>query len=797
MVVVMMRFSGKGYYMRWLILSICVAVVYGASAQNPQQLLQALSHGELGQEQFEVLNKQAREKSVGHVRRTRSEKLPMDTTLVESGSPKNNDYTERMSADSMQRKIFGHDLFTGSRLTFEPNLNIATPRNYLLGAGDEVIVDIWGDTQLTICEQISPEGRINVEGVGLVPLAGLTIEQAGRRLKNRLSAIYQGLCDGSVEMRLSLGAIRSIQVNIMGEVKVAGTYTLPSLATLFHALYIAHGVSDVGTMRSLRLYRNGELLSEIDVYNYILRGDTQRDVVLQEGDLVVVPTYDRLVTISGEVKRPMCYEMKPTETLADVINFAGGFTNDANRSRLCVTRRQGGKSLSFTIEASDFGKFELQDGDEVEVGGGIDRHENRVRITGAVYREGYYALDDKVTTLRQLIACADGLREDAFMSRAILYREKPDWTTELLPIDLTRLMAGEIADVELRANDWLMVPSVEDIHEEYQVSIYGEVRHPGTYPFAENMTVEDLIVVASGLRESASMVNVTITRRIKEPRSVQVNEKLFEIFTIELNDSLRVDDMGQGFKLQPFDQVYVRRSPVYVTQSSISVRGEVAFEGNYPLSHRNMRLSEAVKAAGGVNPGAYLGGAYLLRKLTDEERLQRQRLQQIIDEQRHRSATTNDEEGEVPDMLIDSVVLNSLYPVGIDLSAAITCPQSDEDVVLRDGDVIYVPEYNGTTRVMGAVHYPNTVTYAAGKKLKYYIKSAGGFDNTARRRRVFVIHMNGMVESGLGAKVRPGSIIVVPTRVSRGTFRWGDVVQGASSAASLAAVIISAIGLAK
>ena len=654
MVVVMMRFSGKGYHMRWLILSICVAVVYGASAQNPQQLLQALSHGELGQEQFEVLNKQAREKSVGHVRRTRSEKLPMDTTLVESGSPKDNDYTERMSADSMQRKIFGHDLFTGSRLTFEPNLNIATPRNYLLGAGDEVIVDIWGDTQLTICEQISPEGRINVEGVGLVPLAGLTIEQAGRRLKNRLSAIYQGLCDGSVEMSLSLGAIRSIQVNIMGEVKVAGTYTLPSLATLFHALYIAHGVSDVGTMRSLRLYRNGELLSEIDVYNYILRGDTQRDVVLQEGDLVVVPTYDRLVTISGEVKRPMCYEMKPTETLVDVINFAGGFTNDANRSRLCVTRRQGGKSLSFTIEASDFGKFELQDGDEVEVGGGIDRHENRVRITGAVYREGYYALDDKVTTLRQLIACADGLREDAFMSRAILYREKPDWATELLPIDLTRLMVGEIADVELRANDWLMVPSVEDIHEEYQVSIYGEVRHPGTYPFAENMTVEDLIVVASGLRESASMVNVTITRRIKEPRSVQVNEKLFEIFTIELNDSLRVDDMGQGFKLQPFDQVYVRRSPVYVTQSSISVRGEVAFEGNYPLSHRNMRLSEAVKAAGGVNPGAYLGGAYLLRKLTDEERLQRQRLQQIIDEQRHRSATTNDEEGEVPDMLIDS-----------------------------------------------------------------------------------------------------------------------------------------------
>ncbi len=783
--------------MKRLLLSVCIAMVLGASAQNPQELIKTFRQGELAQTQLEALQGRYQQQHVKRVRTASNEKSyasPIPADAKHSAMEGENPVVNTLH-DSSGHDIFGHALFSNSRLTFEPDLSIATPKNYLLGAGDEIVIDIWGDAQLSISEVISPEGNVNLRGIGLVSLAGLTIEEAAQRLKSRLTSIYEGLRDGSVQMTISLGRIRSIQVNVMGEVGMAGTYTLPSLATLYHAMYVAGGVSDLGTMRAIQLYRDGELHSEIDIYNYILKGDAKRNIVLREGDLVVVPTYEKIVSISGEVKRPMRYEMRDTETLADLIAFAGGFSGDANRSWLNITRHQGGKYISFTVEEPDFDGFELQDGDEVKVGGGINRHENRVRITGAVYREGYYAIDDKVTTLKQLISRADGLREDAFLSRAILYREKPDWTTELMPIDLARLMAGEIEDVELQANDWLVVSSVGDMREEYKVTIFGEVRHPGTYPYVDNMTVEDLIVAASGLREAASTVNVTITRRIKQPTKLHVNEKLFDIFTIELKDGLVVDDSGEGFYLQPFDQVYIRRSPVYVAQNSISVRGEVAFEGNYPLSHRNMRLSEAVKAAGGVNPGAYLGGAYLLRKLTDEERLQRQRLQQMIDAQARK--TNKMEDGEVPNVVIDSVVLQDVYPIGIDLSAAISRPLSDADVVLRDGDVIYIPEYNGTVRIMGTVLYPNTVTYAEGKSVKYYIKSAGGFDNNARKRRVFVIHMNGMVESGPHAKVRPGSIIIVPSRMNRGTFRWGDVVQSVSSAASMAAVVASAISLAR
>jgi protein involved in polysaccharide export with SLBB domain len=413
-----------------------------------------------------------------------------------------------------------------------------------------------------------------------------------------------------------------------------------------------------------------------------------------------------------------------------------------------------------------------------------------VQIKGAVYREGDYAIDDKVRSVKQLIERADGLREDAFMARAMLYREKPDWTMEVEAIDLGALMSGAAADIELRPNDLLVISSITQMQEEYNVTIFGAVKTPDTYPYAEGMTVEDLVVSANGLLESASTANVTITRRMKDPKSMQVSDKLFEIFTVELKDGLVVGGEKE-FVLQPFDQVYVRRSPVYVTQSSVALRGEVAFEGNYPLTHRNMRLSEVVEAAGGVTPGAYLEGAYLLRRMTSEESMQARALQQMIAEQARRAQ--RDET-----MTLEGISLQDVYPVGINLEDAMSDPGSDADIVLRDGDVVVIPEYNGTARVMGAVLYPNTITYKDGKSLKYYVKSAGGFDNTARKKRAFVIHMNGMVESGLSAKVKPGSIVIVPSKLHRDVnLDLGDVAQVVTSTASTAAVIISAINLSK
>lgn len=682
-------------------------------------------------------------------------------------------------------KIFGHDMFSNSQMTFEPNLNIATPENYVLGAGDEVIVDVWGNSQMTHQTTVTPDGRIVIPNVGPVTVAGLTIKEATTRLRGALGAIYEGLYDGTVQMSLTLSGIRSIQVNVMGEVGVPGTYTLPSLATLFHALYVAGGVSEIGTLRGIKLYRGGKLFSEVDVYDYILNGKSEGDVALRDGDLISVSAYGKLVEVSGKVRRPMFYEMRTGETVADLIGYAGEFTNDANRNMVSVTRRQGGEYKSFTVSGGELDRFAVEDGDVVSVAGSIDRHENRVEILGAVYREGYYAIDDNVKTVKQLIARADGLRDDAFMSRAVLYREKEDWTMEAKAIDLAALMSGRVADVPLRANDLLVVASVEEMQQEYTVTIFGSVARPDTYPYADKMTIEDLVIASGGLLESASTANVTVTRRIKDPKSMQISETLFETFTVEIDENLSVD--GSNFELQPFDQVFVRRSPVYITQSSVTVQGEVAFAGNYPLARRNMRLSEIIASAGGTNSGAFIDGAYLLRRMTAEERQQSKSLQEMIEKQ---AGSERDSLG------MAGVELQNVYTVGIDLSDALERPGSDADVVLRDGDVIVVPEYNGTVRVMGAVMYPNSVTYKEGENLKYYVKSAGGFDNRARKNRAFVIYMNGMVDSGMSAKVQPGSIVIIPSKMAKDPVNWTQIVQMISSTASMSAVVLSAINLA-
>ena len=786
--------------MRKTILSLLMAaaVAVSAQAQSTQELIEAYRNGTLSQSQIDQLKAEESANNVNRTRQVNAAALSVpqrnqsqrpvvvvpDSLASDSTSMA---YIVPNEADRSTR-IFGHDMFTNEQLTFEPNLSIATPDNYVLGPGDEVIVDVWGDSQMTVESTISPDGKIFISNVGPVALAGLSVSEASQRLRGVLSTIYEGLSDGSVQMKLSLGSIRSIQVNITGEVTSSGTYTLPSLATLFHALHVAGGVNDLGTLRSVKIYRGGKLFSEVDVYDYILNGNSSRDIALRDGDLITVAPYGKLVEITGNVKRPMFYEMKGGETVADLIRFAGDFNGEANRNMVSVTRRQGGKYDSFTVDKADFGNFVLEDGDVVSVGGSIDRYENRVGVEGAVYRPGYYAIDGTTKTLKQLIERADGLREDAFMPRAILYREKPDWSLEVKSVDLGKLMSGEIADITLRPNDYLVVAAESGMREAYTVSILGSVSRPDTYPYAENMTVEDLLVAAGGLLESASTANVAVTRRIKDPKSLNVNDQLFETFTVNVNDSLSVND-GREFVLEPFDQVYVRRSPVYITQSSVTVTGEVAFEGNYPLAHRNMRISEVISAAGNVTPGAFVEGAYLLRRMTEQEQIQNQALQDMIAAQANAGSTDS--------LNMTGVEIQSVYPVGINLEEALNNPGSDADIVLRDGDVISVPMYNGTVRVMGAVLYPNSVTFNEGKKLKYYVEAAGGFDTRARKDKSFVIYMNGMVASGKSAEIRPGSIIIVPSKNQREPISWAEAVGLLSSTASTAAVIISVLNLTK
>ena len=802
--------------MRKLVAVLMLSIMsLGVMAQTQQELIEAYRNGTLSQSQIDALQKKndVKQTNVQRTRKVNAEtakggsavKVTTQANAMTTSQSDSDVVLSGVPADPQQglldaqvegdvaavpttaRRIFGHDMFTNARLTFEPNLNIATPENYVLGPGDEVIIDTWGDAQTAESYTISPEGKIVIQGVGPVTLVGLSIGEATRRVRSSLATIYEGLHDGSVKMKLSLGSIRSIQVNVTGEVGTSGTYTLPSLATLFHALHTAGGVNNLGTMRSIKVYRGGKLFSEVDVYDYILNGKAEKDIALRDGDLITIPAYGKLVEISGEIKRPMFYEMKSGETIADLIAFAGDFTNEANRKIVSVTRRQGGQYESFTVDSANFGSFVLEDGDMVSVAGSIDRYENRVEVKGAVYREGHYAIDDKVQTIKQLIARADGLREDAFMARAVLYREKPDWTMEAQAIDLAGLMAGRVADVKLRANDILVIASVSDMREEYNVTVFGSVAKPDTYPYAENMTVEDLLVAAGGLLESASTANITITRRIKDPKSVQVRDDLFETFNVQIADGLAIGE-GSGFILKPFDQVYVRRSPVYISQSSVTVQGEVAFEGNYPLSRRNMRLSEVVAAAGGTNPGAFIEGAYLIRKMTDEEQNQNVALKSLIDKQANNPTDS---------LSLGANALSTVYSVGINLEEALDNPGSSADVVLRDGDVLSIPLYNGTVRVMGAVMYPNSVTYSDGMKLKDCVKAAGGFDNRARRNRAFVIYMNGMVDAGKSAKIRPGCIVIIPSKSPSEPVKWSEVVGMLSSTASTAAVVLSAINLAK
>lgn len=767
---------------RFFLLVAALSMPLLCGAQDINQLVSAYRRGEISPEQIEQLKREyglTTPMKSPAVQRTRSADIPQqphtdslryESAMVEEAVPH-------------ESKIFGHDMFGRSSVGFEPQLNIATPRNYLLGAGDVVVVDVWGDVSQSSEYVISPDGFIFIEGVGQVPLASITIEQAEQRLRSRLQTIYGGLADGSVKLALSLGGVRSMTVYVVGEVTHPGSYSVPSLATLFHLLHLAGGVNDRGGVREITIARRGEPTQRVDIYDFIIGGNMSADVSLREGDLVLVSPPRMVVSVSGEVKRPMMYEMLNTESVADAIEYAGGFAADANRDVLSVIRRRGAEREHFSLRRGEVDDFPLCDGDSIVVAGGIDRDSNRVVVSGAVRREGSYALGGQLTTLHDLILHADGLRDDAFEERALLYREGEDWMGEVVSVNLRDVMR-EGGDIVLLPNDSLVVRSVSQMMEPMTVRLYGSVQREGTYPYVKNMTLKDLLVEAGGVRQEASYSNITISRRIRKPFSVAPQEQLFESFTLSLAGGLTTDIAE--FPLQPFDEIYVRRSPVYISQRSVNVRGEVAFEGNYPLSRRNMRLSEVIREAGGLTSGAFAEGAYLLRRMTDEEQRQYQTLQDMIRRQA----------GSIES---DTLYLSSptaLYPVGINLAEAISAPGSDADVVLRDGDIVAVPKYNATVRVMGAVLYPNSVTYREGEPMKHYIESAGGYDDRARRKHSFVIYMNGMVASGRRAAIRPGCIIIVPSKSPSESIQWGDMMNLLSTTASTAAIVVSLINLA-
>lgn len=686
-------------------------------------------------------------------------------------------------SERAESRVFGREVFNSELLTFEPNLNIATPDNYVLGPGDEVIIDIWGDSKQTLRQSIAPDGTIIDPQIGPITLNGLTIQEANSRLKNAYSRIYSTMNgeEPTTFMKMSLGEIRSIRVNVMGEVVVPGTYTLPSLASLFHALYCAGGVNNIGSLRAVKVSRGGKPLAEVDIYDYLLKGKSGLDIRLEDGDVIIVPPYQNLVAVSGKVKRPLIYEMKEGEAMADLLDFAGGFTGDAYKEAVRVIRKSGREYQVFNVEKTGFAQFTLTDGDEVSVGAVLDRFENRVEIRGAVYRAGMYALDGQVSTVRQLIEKAEGVRDDAFLNRAVLYRDMPNTMREAQSVDVKALLENRVEDIVLRKNDVLYIPSIYDLSEEQTIAVRGAVGNPGTFNYVEGMTLEDVIVQAGGLRESASVVKIDVARRIKNPKSMDVTNVLAENFTLTLKDGLVIDG-NENFIIMPFDEIFVRNSPGYQVQQSVTVTGEVLFEGEYVLSEKGQRLSDLVKKAGGINPDAYVSGARLVRQMNEFER------------RRVESTLRFAQQGLRDSIDVSSLNLGNDYYVGIDLRKALKNPGSEYDVVLRPGDRLIVPEYAGTVKISGGVMYPNVVVYEKGAGLKHYIAQGGGALPRAKKNRAFIVYMNGTVAKSKAfakAKPAPGCEIIVPVKPARRGTSLAEIMSLATSTTSIAALVTS------
>lgn len=685
---------------------------------------------------------------------------------------------------AQQDAVFGRNIFNTRNLTFEPNVNIATPPNYRLGPGDEVVIDIWGASQNTIRQQISPDGTINLEQLGPVFLSGMSIERAQQYLTGELRKIYS---DQSNQIRVTLGNTRTIQINVMGEVIQPGTYALSAFSTVFHALYRAGGVSGIGSLRNVKVSRGGQTVATVDVYQFIMQGKTRDDIRLEEGDVIIVPAYEELVQITGNVKRPMRYEMKKGETLSTLLKYAGGFTSDAYTKSLRIVRQNGKEYQVNTVDDTDYSVCQLHDGDVITAEAILDRFTNKLEVRGAVYRPGIYELGGKLNTVRELVEKADGLMADAFTGRAVLYRERENKTREVKQIDIRAIMNGSQPDIPLQKNDVLYIPSIHDLEDLGNVQIFGEVTHPGDYPYADNMTLEDLVITAGGLRESASVVRVDVARRVKDPKSTESPATIGQNFSFGLKDGFVVDG-EPGFTLQPYDQVFVRRSPGYSAQQNVVVDGEVLYGGTYALTSKNERISSIIAKAGGATQFAYVKGAKLTRVANEEEI---RRMQDVVNLLRR----------QVGDAMIDSLGINvqSTFTVGIDLEAALANPDSDADIVLRAGDVISVPEYNNTVKIDGAVMMPNTVSYQEGEGVKYYINQAGGYGQNAKKSKKFIIYMNGQIAQvkGSGKKqMEPGCEIIVPSKRKK-QFNIGNVVGLTSSIASLATMTAAITALIK
>ena len=684
--------------------------------------------------------------------------------------------TQGTAPDAQGKRVFGRDVFRQANPSFQPNTNMPIPDSYVLGPGDEVVIDIYGASQNTLIHTISPEGTITVSGYGPIALSGLSVSGAQAKLRSTLGSRYK-----TSDLRVTVGSTRTIQVNIMGEVRAPGTYHLSAFANVFYALYRAGGTSELGTLRNIKVFRNGRLVTVVDLYEMILNGRLAGNIQLRDNDVIQVEPYQALVGITGNVKRPMFYEMRRKESVATLIKYAGGFTGDAHKKSVRLVRQAGERYSVYNVGEFDMPSFQLEDGDAITVDGMINRYENMVEIKGAVFRPGQFQLGN-VTTVRSLVEAAEGVTEDAFTGHAVLHRLKADRTLETVPIDLKGILNGTVADIPLKNEDVLFIPTQEDLRQERIFTITGEVMSPGTYEYAANTTIADLIVMAGGLTDQASLAKVDVSRRIRNPRATEKNSEIAKTFSFSLKDGLVIDG-DRNFLLEPYDVVHVRRSPAYSAARNIVVDGEVNYEGSFTLENKKMRLSDAIKMAGGATDDAYLRGARLVRVMNDEERVRQQATLEVI-----RTILTERDDS----ISASKLQLGNTYVVGIELDKALQNPGGAYDILLREGDRIFVPEYNASVKIAGDVFFPNTVSYIEGKNYKWYVDQAGGWGNRAKKSKTFIVYQNGTIGvAKKGAKPEPGCEIIVPSKKRRNPINLAGIASAATSLSSLATLVVA------
>lgn len=679
------------------------------------------------------------------------------------------------------KRVFGRNIFNNKALTFEPQMNMPTPQNYVLGPGDLLVVDVYGASQDALKLTVSPDGDITIPGFGPIQVSGYTVANAQSKIQRKLGDYYQ-----NSSIKTSLGQTRTIMVNVMGEVRTPGTYTLSAFATVFHALYRAGGINSLGTLRNIKVFRQGRLITVVDVYEFILNGRLAGNVRLQDNDVIQVGAYDCIVEVEGHVKRPMAYEMREDESIATLMKYCGGFAGDAYKKSLRVERRNGQMKSVHNVEEFELSSFKVEDGDEITVEGIYDRYENMVEIKGAVWRPGKYELGNKVTSIRTLIEQAQGLTEEAMTSRAVMRRMKPNRTQEVISVDLEGIMNGSAADMPLENEDVLFIPTLAEHQNLRTLTITGEVIFPGVYEYADNMTLEDFILQAGGLTDRASATKIDVSRRLRDPNATEAGMEVAKTFSFSIKDNYIIDG-EQNFVLEPYDIVQIRRSPVFRTPVQVTVSGEVTFQGNYTMETKNQRLSDVVKAAGGILPGAYIRGARLIRQMTDDEKA---RMRNVIKLARQ-TADENDS------IVLDKLALQTTYSVGIHLDEALAKPGCSQDIELVNGDRLIIPQYNHTVRISGDVNSPNTVAYEEGKDYKYYIEQAGSFGQRARKRHVYIVYQNGTIAKAQKGDIEPGCEIIVPSKGPRDPLSIQQWMSIGTSLASLGTMFATIAHLVK